>query len=521
MSGESTRKNTRNLSQIHGEKCWPMVDELSPCEEACPLHMDIPSYVMALAQGRLKEALEVVRDTNPFPSICGRVCHHPCEDACSRAVIDEPIAIEWLKRCVGDYALNHLEKPNPAKRTKEERVAVIGSGPAGLTAAHDLVLQGYAITVYEALDKPGGILAAGIPEFILPARTVEAEIDYIKALGVHIKTGMAIGRDMTLDDLLEKGYGSILLATGAWKSLQLSLPGVDKKGVIQALPFLQDVKLGKKTRLQGTVVVIGGGNVAIDAARTALRLGASDVRVACLEPRVEMPAFLWEVDAAEQEGVHLHPSLAPQKCTGKPGGRVGGIEFRKVANFTRDSEGKINWVLREGPESEIPMDADTVIIAIGQVPDTSFALGLGVTEKGTFEVDPATLATKVAGLFAAGDSTKIPGTVTEAISLGHKAAKSIERYLRGEDLKSEPVEEVKASFRINKDMVPPFLIKKDRWDMPSLSLKDSIRSFEETMLGYTTAQMREEAKRCLNCRMCRNCIFERGQLCFEAGTRLL
>jgi len=508
------RSGLEVLSQIHGEKCWPLVSKVSPCEEACPIHMDIPSYVIALAQGQVKEAIDVIRETNPFPSICGRVCHHPCEEACNRALIDRPVAIEWIKRFIGEYQLKNNGMPEPVKRTREERVAVIGSGPAGLTAAHDLVKKGYGVSVYEALPKAGGMLAAGIPEFILPQKIVQAEVDYIKALGVDIKTNIRIGKDLTLDEIWDQGFKAVLVATGAWKSASLNVPGADFKRVIQALPLLRDVKLGQKISLKGTVVIIGGGNVAVDAARTALRLGAEEVVLTCLESKSKMPAFPWEIDMARREGVKIKTSLAPQRFTANAVGKVNQVVFKKVASVRRDREGRMTWTLKKGSDNEVIMSADTVIIAIGQVADPSF-IGKDL------EIDPETSATNIQGLFAAGDLVKAPGTVVESIAAGHEVAASIDKYLDGEELKPAPSEEDPEVFTIKEEMVPAFLLKKDRWDMPSLSPKDSIRSLSESSLGYTEWQVREEAKRCLNCRMCGNCIFERGQLCFEASTRLL
>jgi NADH-quinone oxidoreductase subunit F len=281
--------------------------------------MDVPGYIMALAQGRYSEGVAIVRETNPFPSICGRVCPHPCEEACNRAVVDEPLAIEWLKRSIGEYEKSHGERPQPAARTKEERVAVIGSGPAGLTAAHDLVRQGYGVTVYEALPVPGGMFAAGIPSYNLPPGVVAAEVDHITSLGVEIRTNMRVGRDVTLDELWNQGFKAILVAVGAWKIPLLPIPGVELEGVHQALPMLRDAKLGDMTKLKGDVLVIGGGNVAADAARSAIRMGADSVRLACLEARDDMPAFAWEIEAAEREGVEILPGRVPAGGRNQPG----------------------------------------------------------------------------------------------------------------------------------------------------------------------------------------------------------
>jgi NADPH-dependent glutamate synthase beta subunit-like oxidoreductase len=482
--------------------------------------MDVPGYIMALAQGRYSEAVAIVRETNPFPLICGRVCPHPCEGACNRAVVDEPLAIEWLKRSIGEYEKSHGERPQPAARTMEERVAVIGSGPAGLTAAHDLVRLGYGVTVYEALPVPGGMFAAGIPSYNLPAEVVAAEVSYITDLGVEIKTNMRVGRDVTLDELWHQGFKAILVAVGAWKSPVLSIPGVELDGVHQALPLLRDVKLGKKTRLKGDVIVIGGGNVAADAARTAKRLGADTVTMACLESRPEMPAFPWEIEAAEREGVEILPALAPQQITSKTGKRVSGVEFLPVAETSRDEVGRMSWTLVDGAEPEL-LEANAVIIAIGQAPEASFVDPSLLTERGTLKVDRATLASEQDGVFGAGDVADMAGNVVDAIAAGHRAARSIDRYLRGERLVSADDEDTRVVFEVKPEMVPAFLARKNRWDMPTVSARDSLRTFSETELGYADWQVREEAKRCMNCGMCGSCVFGHGQLCYETSTRLL
>ena len=509
-------------SQIHGEKCWPLVDKISPCEEACPIHMDVPSYVIALAQARFDDALAIVRETNPFPSICGRVCHHPCEDACSRALVDRPIAIEWLKRFVGQYEQSNGFSVEVPERTKEQKVAIVGSGPAGLTAAHDLANMGYEVKVYEALPVAGGMLAAGIPEFMLPSDVVEKEIDYIRGLGVDIKTNIRIGTDLTMDDLWGQGHKAVLLSTGAWRSPKLDIPGADLKGIHPALSFLRDARIADKIRLKGTVAVIGGGNVALDAARTALRLGADKVFLACLESRDTMPSYEWEILGAENEGVEMCPSLAPQRFVSHVLNKVSGIDFKKVASTSKDDAGRMQWELAKGPDTDVHRAVATVIVAIGQVPDPSFVDGLDLGANGTFTVDTTSLATNVPGVFAAGDAVQVPGSIVGAIAEGHTAARSIDCYLSGNDPKDLEPEPLKEVYRLDDDIeIPDFLAKKDRWDMPSLTPKDAVRSFSESELGYTEQQVIEEAKRCMNCRMCANCLFGRGQVCLETSSRLL
>lgn len=506
------------LSQIHGEKCWPAVDKLSPCELACPLHTDVPSYVVAIAQGKFKEALDVVRETNPLPAICGRVCHHPCETECNRLFVDKPIAIEWLKRFAVDYGETY-EVPSPAAQTKTPKVAIIGSGPAGLTAAHDLAKKGYGVTIYEALPVVGGMLAVGIPSFILPCEVIEEDIARIKALGVRIKTGVRIGTDLSLDDLTKLGFNAILLATGAHQSAKLSIPGAELKNVHYALPFLRSVKLGEKISLTGKVVVIGGGNVAMDVARTAIRLGAGGVHIACLETRENMPAYAWEIEAAEKEGVRLHPGLAPQRFTGES--RVSGVEFKRVSSTSVDKGGRVSWTLAEGAGSEYLMPADSVIIAIGQNCDAGYCRDkVEVSKRGNLLVDDETMQTGVPCIFAAGDVVKAPGTVTESMAAGRKAANSIDRYLSGLGPREKPAEK-KEAIKVDPEMVPAWFTRKARWEMPQIAASDAVRGFEEAHLGYVPWQAVEEARRCLNCRMCANCIFERDQLCFETGSRLL
>jgi NADPH-dependent glutamate synthase beta subunit-like oxidoreductase len=512
----------QRLSQIHGEKCWPSVDKVSPCEKACPIRTDVPSYVIAIAQGKFKEALEIIRETNPFPSICGRVCHHPCEAECNRALLDEPIAIRDLKRFVADFVMEDNSRVAPIQRTKKERVAVIGSGPAGLTAAYDLVREGYGVTVYEALPVAGGMLYAGIPEFILPREVIEKEIGYIRDLGVEIKVNIQIGRDLALEDLWKKGYKAILLATGAQKTVLLPIPGSDLKNVSYALPLLKQVNLGGKVPLRGKVLVVGGGGVAIDAARVIKRLNADEVHLACLESRKDMPADSWVIEAAEREGVRVHTSLAPQRFAENGGKRIK-VEFRRVASTQVDSEGRISWTLMEGAGSEYAMAVDRVVVAIGQVPDSSYVGGNGlkVSKRGTFVVDAQTLAATRPGVFVAGDAGMMEGTVTDAMASGQKAAQSIHRYLQGKDLAGGFVNPEKEVLKIDPQMVAPWLIHKGRWAMPALSPKDAVRTFEEVEVGYTRAAAVEEAKRCLNCRMCANCIYGRNQICFETGIRLL
>jgi NADPH-dependent glutamate synthase beta subunit-like oxidoreductase len=433
-------------------------------------------------------------------------------------MVDKPIAIQSLKRVAADIGLE--DRPEPIERTKEERVAIVGSGPAGLTAAYDLVRMGYGVKVYEALPIPGGMLTAGIPEFNLPKEVAMAEIDYIRKLGVDIRTSFALGKDFSLENLWDLGYKAVLLALGSQKSAELAIPGADLEGVHQALPLLKRVRLGESIEFTGTVAVIGGGNVAMDAARTALRLGAQEVHVTCLESRSDMPAFSWEIDATVEEGAKLHPALAPQQFKAGDGGRVAAIDFQRVASTRLDKDGRITWTLKEGPGSQYSMEVDAVIVAIGQMPDVPSNGDINVTPKGTLDVRTDSMALQLPGVFGAGDATVGVGTLVQAIADGHRAAEAIDHYLRGEMLPSQP-DLSKEVVEADPETVPDFLIRKSRWNVPSLAPQDATRCFREVKLGYPVWEAKEEAKRCLNCKMCVNCIFEREQLCFECAMRLL
>ena len=504
---------------IHVEKCWPDVEKYSPCEEACPLHMDTPNYIMAIAQGNIEKAASIIRESNPLPSICGRVCHHPCETDCNRKVIDSPVAIAWLKRFAADW--ENGKKPKPIKRKKAERIAIVGSGPAGLTAASDLIRKGYGVDIFEAADKPGGILSSSIPDFILAPDAVQSDIDYLKNLGIKIHTGTKVGRDISLDTLKRQGFKATLIAIGAQKSAELKIPGADLTGIYTALPYLKEAKPGNAPELKGTVWVIGGGAVAMDVGRTALRNGAEEVHVACLESRADMPAFDWEIEEAEKEGVRIHPSLSPQQFMSKTGSKVSGINFKRVTSTWLDSDGRVRWTLMEGPGSDYAIDANAVIIAIGQTTDVGSLSdeSLNISNRGTIVINEATGQTNVPDIFAAGDIAGTGATVTDSMAAGRRAALSIDQYLSDKPI--IPVKESRGVITIKEEQVPLYMIRRERWEMPKLTPKQALKTSREVNLGYTYWQAVEEARRCLNCRMCANCIFERGQICVETAARLL
>ena len=486
----------------------------SPCKMACPAGVNAHGYVALIAKGKFEEALALVRQTNPFPAICGRICHHPCEDQCLRGQIDGAVAVCALKRFVADReSYQRMAPPPEIKEKRPEKVAVIGAGPAGLTAAYDLALTGYGVTVFEASSMPGGMLSAAIPEYRLPKAVVGADVNYIRSAGVEIVTNTRLGEDVSLDDLRGKGFDAVLLAVGASQGRMLNIPGADLTGVINGLDFLRDVNLGKETKVSGCVVVIGGGNVAMDVARTAVRLEARSVRIACLESRGEMPANKEEVAATEAEICATEAemaSIAPRSevlCRRSPvsiigeNGRVTGVEFIRVEQMRFDDEGRLSLETEPGTEMVVP--ADSVIIAIGQATDAALLEGMGLrlTGRRTVDADPLTMETNLPGVFAAGDLVLGPSLAVKAIATGHEAAISIDRYLRGEDLRAgrEPmeVEAVKSPRKVT-DVQP-------RVSMPEVAVAERIRSFGEVELGLTEEMAIREAERCLHCEICSEC----------------
>ena len=397
---------------------------LPPCQEACPIHQDIPGYVALVSKGKFKEALELIRKVNPLPAVCGFVCHHPCEEACLREGVDHPIPIRLLKRFVAEYERKRIGKKVLKKR--RGKVLVIGSGPAGLTAANDLTSLGFEVTIFEALPVLGGMLAVGIPAFRLPREILRMEIDGIRALGVD----MMPNRPFQLDDrgkrFRKMGYHAVFLATGAHRSLRLNIPGEKLKGVFPGVEFLRDLSLGKKMGLGKEVVVIGGGNVAVDVARSSFRLGVKKVSIFYRRSRKEMPAISEEVDAAVREGVKIHSLTSPLRLIGQ-GGRVAGMECVRNRLGEPDESGRRRPVATEG--SNFRVRADTIISATGQRVDPRSLNGLQTNKDGTIWVDPHTNETSMKGFFSGGDAVTGPGWVIDAIAAGKKGADSIYRYL--------------------------------------------------------------------------------------------
>ena len=518
-----------------------------PCMQACPVHTQAGRYVSLIAQGRYDEAYRYARVPNPFASICGRVCGHPCEPACRRGNFDLPISIRALKRFVterhGPESRNPIDVfPDRAPITHTEKIAIIGSGPAGMSAAHDLALLGYAVTVFEAAAVPGGMMHLGIPEYRLPRDVLQAQIREILDMGPELRLNARLGRDFSLEDLRRQGYKAVLLAFGLHRSRDLNLPGNDLDGVVKGIDFLLNVNLGYRFQIGKRVAVIGGGNVAIDVARSAmreqqqkfisdiagvvlpdqlnsseldvamkefmdvsrqaLRMGAREVNLVCLESRAETPAAEEEIEEGLLEGMKIHPSLGPKRFVGQNGKLTGLEVIRCVSVF--DEQRRFSPKFAEGTETVIP--CDTVILAIGQASDLSFMKpsdGIEVTRQGTPKIDPETLMTTAPGIFAAGDIAFGPRLIINAVADGKKAAEQIDKFLRGSEWKPKP-RYVQITVLDHHKMAEEY-DEYSRLAVPVIPLERRT-GVAEVETGFTEEQARAEASRCLKCWI--NTIFE-------------
>lgn len=470
-----------------------------PCQSTCPTGQDASTYVALIGQGETEKAWEIIRKENPLPMVLGRVCPHPCESQCKRGETDKPISICALKRFAADANREKLKEIQPAPVLyPQDKVAVVGAGPAGLTAAHDLALKGYPVTIFEELPVSGGMLHVGIPEYRLPREVLNDEIDAIKRLGVEIQHGVRVGRDKGIDELREEGYKAFFLGIGAHKGLKLRIPGEDDfEGFIDATAFLRNVNLGEKKAPGRKVCVIGSGNSAIDAARTSLRLGAEEVHIVYRRQREQMPANPAEVDAADEEGIHIDLLTSPVRILGKDG-KVSGMECLRNELGEPDESGRRRPVPVEG--SEFIIETDVIIPAISQQPDLSFLAEdhkFDISRWNSFEVDEETLATNVPGFFAGGDAVTGPATVVEAVGAGHKAAVSIDCYLRGKPFKGcwYP----KPHLMVDRLELTEEDEKLVRPTMNELSAKERITNFTEVELGLDEQTALLEARRCLRC----------------------
>jgi NADPH-dependent glutamate synthase beta subunit-like oxidoreductase len=478
-----------------GERWTPFPDReaaLVPCRHACPAGIDIPRYIHLIAEGRFGEAAAVIREKVPFPRVLGRICFHPCEEVCRRGELNEPIAINSLKRFASEHDNGVWKQNSKVVAARGKRVAIVGSGPAGLTAAYYLAKAGISVTVFEALPEPGGMMRVGIPTYRLPREILDSEIEEIKGVGVTIKTNTRVD---SLDELFEQGYDAIFLALGAHQDIKLGVEKEDTAGVIGCASFLREVNLGREVRLGDKVAVIGGGNAAIDASRVALRLGAKEVTILYRRTRKEMPASSEEIEEALGEGVNILFLVAPVKISRENG--VLRVECTRMKLGRPDASG------RKHPEpiagSEFDMYFDSVIAAIGQTPLIPEGFGLEIREDKTLQVDAETLATSREGVFAGGDVMSGPASVIEAIAMGRRAASSIDRYLGGGGL----IEETLAP----PERLDPWLGKDEgfanwhRVETPYLSLEQRLSGFAEVKLGLDEEAAIKEAKRCLRCNL--------------------
>jgi len=494
-------------------------EQVAPCQVTCPAHLHIPAYVALIAKGKFREALDLIRRRMPLPSVCGRVCLNPCETECRRKDLDEPVAIEALKRFVTDNVDQEL--PEPLPQTQPDRVAIVGAGSAGLAAAYDLVRMGYGVSIFESLPVAGGMLAVGIPEHRLPREVLKRDIDYIQALGVEIRTSTPVDLGQGLDDLLGQGYGAVLLALGAHRGLKPDIPGTNLEGVLVGTSFMKDVNAGKAPGIGPRVLVVGGGNVAIDCARSAVRLGAAEVHVTCLECAEDMPAEDSEVAQAEEEGVKLHHSRNITRVLGE-GGRVTGAECQAIEGLVFDETGRPSFRV-VGDKGET-ISADTIIFAIGQAPELTGLRGNGAiatSAAGTIATDTETMMTGRAGIFSAGDAVSGPTSAIDAIASGQRAAFYINRYLQGDVLRVLPEKVVNpADIKVE---IPADIEKQAREAMPLLPVERRVRGFEEVALGFTEEVAIREAERCLNCagHLCKDvCPYSAPQFADEDKARM-
>jgi heterodisulfide reductase subunit A-like polyferredoxin len=496
----------------------------SPCKNTCPADTSAQGYIALIAQQRYEEALEVIKQYNPFPATVGRVCHHPCETECNRGKLDSPVAICALKRFVADTVYEkwdlagrpaedrelrpYPEAPTELPPDEKLRVAIVGAGPTGLTAAHFLARMGYKATVFEALPVAGGMARVGIPAYRLPREVLNREIDEILQLGVDLKLNHPI-RD--INELLNQGFAAVFLAIGAHEPQKLRIPGEDEaEGVFHGVPFLRSVALGEDVPLGKRVVVVGGGNTAIDTARTAVRLGSHSVTLVYRRTQAEMPANEWEIDEALEEGVQLEILTQPVEVL-SDNGSISAVRCIRMRLGEPDASGRRRPIPIEGSEFEVPCDA--LVAAIAQAPEISILdpdHGLEITRWGTFKVNPQTLETNRAGIFAGGDAAAGPGALIEGIAAGRRGALSIDRYLRGVALLTPrelvPLPTTELTDIEIQDMVARGEVElHPRVEAPRAPVAERVGDFREVDLCLSEEQALIEAQRCLSCGLCSEC----------------
>jgi NADPH-dependent glutamate synthase beta subunit-like oxidoreductase/NAD-dependent dihydropyrimidine dehydrogenase PreA subunit len=483
----------RPLRAMTPEEFLP--EETPPCIRACPAGIDIPGYMRFIAQGKPEEAYKLILEKVPFPGILGRICVHPCETKCRRSEVNQSIAICALKRYAADKANGHFRVAAQVLKSSGRKAAVIGAGPAGLTAAFYLKKKGHEVTVFEGRSKPGGMLRYGIPAYRLPEEVLDKEISQVIGIGIKLETDKKWGRDFTLEQLKSDGFEAVFIAIGLQESRKIELQGSDLEGVLWGVDFLGNVREGKPVLLKERVLVVGGGNVAVDVALTALRTGAKNVTMACLETREQMPASAWEIEQALDEGVKLMPAWGPHRILGD-GQKVTGVELVQCTSVF-DEKGAFCPAFGEMKET---VQADQVILAIGQAADLSAAAGASKLrcERGLIIVDPLNLQTSLPGVFAGGDVSKGPGAVIDAIAVGRKAADAMDRYLGGEGLGIETLTKKIDMVSYDGKRVKGFA-DLCRSAAPELPVAERLKGFMEVEGCLTDEQAKQEAARCLQC----------------------
>jgi 2-oxoacid:acceptor oxidoreductase delta subunit (pyruvate/2-ketoisovalerate family) len=470
------------------------LDKLPPCNDACPAHEKIQGYMELVKQKKYLEGYELIIKDNPFPSITGRVCFHPCEAACNRKEYDEALGIHNVERFLGDYGLKKAKREKPVTEIGKQ-IAIVGSGPAGLSCAYYLAKMGYRVTIFEHFSLPGGMLRVGIPSYRLPKAILDKEIKKLEALGVKIKTNTTLGKNITLDEL-RNSFDGVFIATGAHESRNLGVPNEAVKGVYSGLEFLAQINLGKRPRIGKEVLVVGGGNTAIDAARSALRLGAQP-KILYRRTRQEMPAVADEVGEAENEGIPIQFLVAPVKVI-KSKGRATKLECQKMKLGAPDASGRRRPVPVKG--SNFRISCDSIISAIGEQIDLS-CLTEDIKNTGWSISADEWGRTSVANVFAAGDCVTGPKMVVDAIGAGKRTALAIDTYLSGKEVKTEPKPEIAQFANLNLayfELAP-------RNKMPSLVIKERKKNFKEVHLGYNEPSTDTEAERCFSCGVCNKC----------------
>ena len=471
----------------------------APCKATCPAHVSIQGFIALMNQGKHAEALKLFKQEHPFPGSCGRVCHHPCEAACTRGDADEPVAIQYLHRYLAqlDFDSDEIFIPEIADK-RDEKIAIVGSGPAGLTCAYYMAQKGYSVTIFEKLPVKGGMMTVGIPEYRLPKAELAKEIQVIENLGVDIQTSVEFGKDVTLQSLKKDGYSALFMATGLHGSRGLGVKGEDLDGVIKGVDLLRDAALGKAEKLIGKVMVIGGGNVAVDVALTARRLGADDVTMVCLEKRDEMPAWDYEIEEALEEKVKIVNSLGPLRFLGIDG-KVNEVEFQECTSVF-DENGRFSPKYDDCKLTS--HEADIVIVAIGQMGEFDFAdkQGIALTPPGGLEADPVTLQTPIDWVFAGGDAYYGPKSVVDAIASGKTAAQSMHRFINGQDLKADR----EKSWNFEKPEIDN-VTKIERAKPVKISVDEREGNFKEVTLDLAREAIEREAARCLSCGICSEC----------------